>query len=89
MPKLLVLLVLLPPALYALHRLALWMEGRGWIYYKTSGSSSTKTNAFLSLQALIEPSKQYVVEERIHQEDDSVDAPSGAPPAPDSDEKTP
>lgn len=89
MPKFLALLVVLPLALYGLHRLALWMERRGWIYYKTSGTSSTRTNAFLALQSLIEPSKQYVLEERIRQQDELDQDQSGDPPATDpEDEKS-
>ena len=83
MPKWIIVLILTPPALYALHRIALWMEGRGWIYYKTSGSPSTRANAFLSVQQILEADKRHVVEERIRQADYRSDADSGDPPDPD------
>ena len=51
--------------LYVLDRLALWAERRGWIYYRNKHSSGGAIgNAFLELQAFLEPSKRHVVEER-------------------------
>lgn len=73
--------------LYGLHRLALSMEGRGWIYYKKSGSSSTATNAFLSIHQLFEPGKKYVLEERVH-EADRIDYLQSAAPDPDEADET-
>lgn len=67
-------------ALYALHRLALWMEDRGWIYYrKKHGSSGTLSSAALEIQALFEPSKRHVIE--IQQRDESEPNESGDPPS--------
>jgi hypothetical protein len=55
--------------LYGLHRLALWMERRGWLYYKhTRGSSSSLGNAFLHVQSIIEPGKRHVLEQRLDEE---------------------
>lgn len=88
MLKIAVIILVIFAGLYGLHRLALWMEGRGWIYYKTSGSSTARTSAFLSVQSILEPGKQYVLEEKIRQQDDSDDADSGAPPNDDA-EQTP
>ncbi len=49
--------------LYVLHRVALWAEGRGWVYYLNSKpSSSTLGNAFLEIQSMIEPEKRPLVE---------------------------
>ncbi len=65
--------------LYGLHRLALWAEDRGWIYYlrrKTSGSSLG--NAFLEVQSMIEPEKRQLVEARKAEnveEDEQGDPP--------------
>jgi hypothetical protein len=78
--KIAVIALLVIAGLYALHRLALWMERRGWIYYKKSGSSGTRTTAFLSVQALIEPDKQHIVEERIRRQDDADRTESGELP---------
>jgi hypothetical protein len=86
MLKIVVIVVLTAAGLYGLHRLALWMEGRGWIYYKTSGSSTARTNAFLSFQSILEPGKQHVLEERLRQQDDADGAESGAPPGPEDDD---
>jgi hypothetical protein len=65
--------------IYCLHRMAVWAEQRGWIYYRTrSGSSGALGSALLEVQAIIEPSKRYVQEEkaRDHSErDDTGDPP--------------
>jgi hypothetical protein len=56
-------LVGLAVGLFALHRLALWAESRGWIYYMKSGGGSTRAgNALLEIQQILEPSKTHVVE---------------------------
>jgi hypothetical protein len=66
--------------MYALHRLGLWMEQRGWIYYwKKHGSSGTLSSAFLELEALLEPSKRHVIE--IKRRDQSEQYESGDPPS--------
>ena len=50
---------------YALHRLAVWAEARGWIYYrKKQGHSGALGTALLEVQKILEPSKRHVVEER-------------------------
>ena len=50
-------------AIFAFDRLFLYMEKRGWIYYrKKKPSSSALSNACLEVQQLLEPSKKYVVE---------------------------
>ena len=66
-------------SLYCLHRLALWAERRGWIYYrKKHGSSGTLSNAVLEVHSLFDPSKRYVVEEKTR--DQVEDEESGDPP---------
>ncbi len=68
--------------LYALHRLALWMETRGWIYYMHSSGSSTRAgSAMLEVQQLLEPSKRHVIE--IKRDQRGVEDDSGEPPDPD------
>ncbi len=73
------LMVVAVAGLYALHRLGLWAEGRGWIYYrKKHGGSGTLSNALLEVHAVFDPSKRYVLEEK---ERDQVDEKqSGDPP---------
>jgi hypothetical protein len=74
-------LVVTAAGLYALHRLALWMESRAWIYYKHSSGSSTRAgSAMLEVQQLLEPSKRHVIEIRREQKEVADD--SGDPPDP-------
>jgi hypothetical protein len=65
----------------ALHLAALWMERRGWIFYKhTRASSSSTSNAFMQVQAMFEPRAEYVVEGRRSDEIRAVeDADPGGP----------
>jgi hypothetical protein len=52
--------------LFLLDRLALWAEGRGWMYYrKKQGSSGAVGNAFLEVQTIFEPGKRHILEERM------------------------
>ena len=67
--------------LWALHRLALWAEARGWIYYKhRRGSSGTTASAFLEMQSLLEPGKKHVIESRLeeHSEEDDSGEPQSS-----------
>ncbi|MBI5084379.1 MAG: hypothetical protein HZB13_07265 [Acidobacteria bacterium] len=72
-------LLLAAAGLYALHRLALWMEGRGWIYWtKSSGHSTRAGNALLEIQEMLEPSKRHVIEMKRDakaERDDAGDKP--------------
>ncbi len=69
-------------------RFGLWLERRGWIFYRTrSSSGGARTAALLSLQSVFEPDKEHVVtaerqEQLLAEEDDSGDPPS--PRHPDS-----
>jgi hypothetical protein len=48
---------------FALHRLALWMESRGWIFYlKTRASGGALGSAFLEIQQIAQPGTKYVLE---------------------------
>lgn len=61
------------------HRVALWAEARGWIYYlRRRPQSSALGNAFLEVQALIEPEKKQLVE--VRKEDAAEEDFSGEPP---------
>jgi hypothetical protein len=77
--KLIVYVVLVVGVLYCLHRLGLWAEERGWIYYrKKHGSSGTLSTAVLEVHSLLEPSKRYVLEETTRDQVEEKD--SGDPP---------
>ncbi len=79
--KLLLVLVMIAGVLFALDRFALWMESRGWIYYRRrKPSTSTLGNAFLQVQSLLEPGKSTLLE--IRQEEQVEEDESGEPPEP-------
>ncbi len=51
--------------LYELHRLALWAEQRGWIYYRRKRAGGDALgNAFLELQSLAQPDRKHVLDAR-------------------------
>jgi len=51
--------------LYALHRLALWAESRGWIYYmKKRAQGGSLGSAFLEVQSIVQPETRHVIEMR-------------------------
>jgi hypothetical protein len=64
--------------LFALHRLALWMESRGWIYYvKTRASGGALASAILELQQIAQPGTRYILEMKreSHAEQDGESDP--------------
>ena len=81
--RLFLVLVIVALAILALDRLGLWMESRGWIYYRRrKPSTSTLGNAFLQVQSLLEPEKRSLLE--IRQEEQHEEDESGEPPEPGS-----
>jgi hypothetical protein len=68
--------------LFALDRLALWMEARGWIYWRRSkqNPSGAIGNAFREVQSILEPEKGRAAEQRLHEEPGK--SQSGEPPVP-------
>ena len=77
--KLALLAALALCVLYCLHRLGLWAERRGWIYYRDKhGGSGTLSNAFLEVHSFFDPSKRYVLEEKTRDESEAQE--SGNPP---------
>lgn len=68
-------------ALYAAHRLMLWMERKGWVYYWHKRGSGNLGNVLLPVQAIYQPEVNYVIEERAR--DDAEEDESGDPPFPD------
>jgi hypothetical protein len=49
-------------AIYGLHRLALWMEERGYIYYLHKKPRSSPAGCFVAFQKVVEPRVQHVVQ---------------------------
>jgi len=67
-----------------LDRLLLWCEWRGWIYYRrTPRIRHSAGTALLNIEALLQPSRQHVVElrlqDQLHREED--EEAGGADPA--------
>ena len=60
--------------LYPLHLLATYAEKRGWIYYRKKHGSVTVGSAFLEIQALMEPSKRHVLEQRRRDDFDNQES---------------
>src|SRR4051794_11778919 len=46
-------------AIYALHRLGLWMEGRGWLYYRDRRPGGG-ARSFVALHEILEPPARHV-----------------------------
>ncbi len=62
--------------LYALHRLALWLEHKGWLYYWHKKPHGSAAGAFVALQRAIEPQASHV----LVATDKKHDAPDQAKP---------
>lgn len=68
-------------ALYLLDRLLLWMERRGWVYWRktTRSTGPGMGNALLEIQSLVEPSARHALE--IRQEVKEESPQPGDPPS--------
>jgi len=71
--------------LFGLHRLALWAEGRGWIYYREHRAPAGAAGlAMLEVTSLLDPAVEHVVEEardaraRVEQDESGEGAPGRA-----------
>ena len=65
--------------LFLLDRALLRMEERGWIYYRRKrGHADRMGEAAFRVQAMLEPDKQYVIQEKERAKEERRD--SGAPP---------
>ena len=51
-----------PLVLYGLHRLGLWMEEQGYIYYLHKKPKGSAAGSFVALQKMIEPRAEYVIQ---------------------------
>ena len=72
------LLLLGVVVLYTLHRATRWMYRRGWIHWKTRGTSSSLGNAVLAVQTIFQPQYREVLESRLEEPDERET--SGEPP---------
>lgn len=65
-------------ALYGLHRLCLWLEARGLLYYKHKKPSSSAASCFVALQQFLEPPAKHVLhvkEEKRHPVEEAAGGP--------------
>ena len=66
--KLIFVLAAIAAAIFAVDRLLLWMEWRGWIDYRRTNPGRIQTGqvgpAFLAIQSLLEPEKRHAAEEQ-------------------------
>ena len=72
------LVVAIACGIYVLDRVALWLEARGWIYYRTKRGSVPLGRAVMEAQALLDPSKRHMLEAPRTSPDDA--APGDPPP---------
>lgn len=64
-----IVLALTVAGVYCLHRLAVWAEDRGWIYYrKGHGRSASAMSAAQELQSILQPSAKHVADARRYEE---------------------
>jgi len=49
------------PALWLLDRLGLWLEERGWLYYRRKKPTSSPLSSLVALHQFIEPSVEHVI----------------------------
>lgn len=63
--------------LVAFHRIGLWMEARGWIYYRRRPPTGASALAALQISEIFKPELEYVIEEHtagdLRATDDEMD----------------
>lgn len=60
-----VLLLSAPLALWLVHRGLVWMEGRGWVYYRDAPPPpGAAVNALSVFETLVNPAAEHVIEYR-------------------------
>jgi hypothetical protein len=79
--KLIIIAAVIISGSIGLHLLALWMERKGWIYYKhTKPSRSSLGNAFLEVQSILEPNKKHIIQVKKDEKRDDAETGKGNPP---------
>jgi hypothetical protein len=87
--------VTLVAAVYGLHRLGLYLEARGLLYYWHKKPGSGGASAFTPLQEIVQPQIRHVIEvkdqKRVEREDDAGEPvhPRPQPTAPPAQEAQP
>ena len=56
----------------ALHFTLLWMEEKGWVYYKKKPNGSGYGNALQEFEALMNPSVRVILEEKHESKEEDV-----------------
>jgi hypothetical protein len=64
-------------ALYGLHRFALSLEERGYLYYRHRSPKGGSGGGFVGIQRIIEPQVQHVLEIKEEKQSDEEGGPSG------------
>lgn len=59
--------------LYGLHRLGLWLEERGYVYYWRKQGQMSASRMWTPLQEIVEPQVRHVVEAEEHHRVDDED----------------
>jgi hypothetical protein len=65
------------PALYGVHRLCLWLEQRGWLYYRNRRPSSSPASCLVALHQFLEPPVQHVQEVKEHKDTEQTSKAPG------------
>lgn len=60
--QIIIAFVTVPFVLYGLHRLCLYLERRGWIFYMHRRPESTGAGVCIALQEIIEPSARQIIQ---------------------------
>jgi hypothetical protein len=72
-----ILVISSPLMLYGLHRLGLWMEEQGFIYYWHKKPKGSAAGSFVALQRMIEPRAEYVIQVTHTEHKVGEEKPSG------------
>jgi hypothetical protein len=64
MPSWLFWVIVIGFGLFLFDRWFLWMEEKGWIYWRKKGGSSSPGNALIAMDAIFQPGKRYVLEQK-------------------------
>jgi hypothetical protein len=67
-----------PLALYGLHRLGLWLEARGCLYYIHKKPRGGVAGGFVALQEVLEPGSRHVVQIKEEKRGESEEGVPGA-----------
>ena len=61
-------------AAFLIDRVLLWMERRGWIFYRATRPDMRNVGpAFLEIQRIFEPGVKHVLEEKVQQREEEDD----------------